>query len=429
MWCAIDEMRWLEAYQAMIGLESIIGVNALGELGFSIAVVAGKSDAAVDRLIALAGEDDPDELLLVTVDRLSELSNLLERDNEMQLRAKAFEAMFRSNHFGKLKSNMQEAVAEKILSIDTHAGRFDRASELLESINKPSTFTNLLTDLAYAPIWPILEQAAGLNLKKSSAGYVEKTGAQYRKNTEDRDAFQEYAHALFYAGQFEDVVSLVDVKDMAKLAESDAWALNVKAYALDSLGKTAEAEAIFDAIAAIPYDPAVNGWLVSFVINRGYRLVSLGQWQKALDAAELAEKVADESGNEYAKMLIRKTKVCALAGIGRRDEAKVLSDAIFYNRKDAYGTAADAMLCTDDDKRAVTIVLEALADPDHSGAMADNLQRPEFELFYTRSILPSLHDRLRGRPDVNAAFNKVARDIPEAYIPMSAIRRKELIGL
>jgi len=77
MWCAINERRWSEAYQAMIDLESFIGANALGELGFSIAVVAGKSDAAVDRLIALAGEDNPDELLLVTVERFFELSNSL----------------------------------------------------------------------------------------------------------------------------------------------------------------------------------------------------------------------------------------------------------------------------------------------------------------------------------------------------------------
>ena len=228
---------------------------------------------------------------------------------------------------------------------------------------------------------------------------------------------------------FCDVISLVEVKATAKLIEQDAWALNAKVIALDSLGRNAEAEAIFEAVAIIPYDPDVNGWIVGLIINRGDRLVKLGQWHKALDAAELAEKIAEKSGNDFAMMLIRKTKVCALTGIGQGDKAKILLDTMFDKRKDAYGAAAEAMLCANDDKRAGTIVLEALADTDYSDTMASNLQRPEFELIYIPSILPSLYEKLRNRPDVSAAFNKVERDIPDAYIPIAGVRRKSLKGL
>lgn len=429
MWCAIDERRWLEAYQDMINLESFIGTNALGELGFSIAVIAGKNDAAVDRLIALAKDNDPDELLLVSVDRIFELSNSLTRNKELDLHAKMLEALFQSNHFGKLKSNIQEAVATKILLVDARAGRFDRASTLMTSINNPTTYVDLLAGRIYTPIWPMLEKTAGLNLKAISLKYVALCLAHYKKDMTDRDAFQTYADALLYAGRFEDVISLVEVKATAKLIEQDAWALNAKVIALDSLGRNAEAEAIFEAVAIIPYDPNVNGWIVGLIINRGDRLVKLGQWHKALDAAELAEKIAEKSGNDFAMMLIRKTKVCALTGIGQGDKAKILLDTMFDKRKDAYGAAAEAMLCANDDKRAGTIVLEALADTDYSDTMASNLQRPEFELIYIPSILPSLYEKLRNRPDVSAAFNKVERDIPDAYIPITGVRRKSLKGL
>jgi hypothetical protein len=54
------------------------------------------------------------------------------------------------------------------------------------------------------------------------------------------------------------------------------------------------------------------------------------------------------------------------------------------------------------------------------------MQKWEFELFYTQSKLPTVRDVLLPRPDVRTAYDKVARDIPDAFIPLAGKRRQEL---
>src|SRR3546814_12003008 len=73
------------------------------------------------------------------------------------------------------------------------------------------------------------------------------------------------------------------------------WALNAKVYALDALGRHDEAADIFDRIVEQPYDPAQSGWMVNFAINRGSRFVDLGQYEKGLEAADYAGRIADRS--------------------------------------------------------------------------------------------------------------------------------------
>ena len=55
--------------------------------------------------------------------------------------------------------------------------------------------------------------------------------------------------------------------------------------------------------------------------------------------------------------------------------------------------------------------------------MAEQLQKPEFNLFSTRSVLPGLYDEFQGHSDVKAALYKVGRFIPDEYIPVAGVRR------
>ena len=87
---------------------------------------------------------------------------------------------------------------------------------------------------------------------------------------------------------------------------------------------------------------------------------------------------------------------------------------------------AVALLCAKAEDKAAAVVIAGLSDPDQRGQMVEALQKPEFELFYTPSVLPSLSDRIRPRKDVDAAFKTVARDIPEQFIPLFHQRRSQL---
>lgn len=58
--------------------------------------------------------------------------------------------------------------------------------------------------------------------------------------------------------------------------------------------------------------------------------------------------------------------------------------------------------------------------------MVEELQGEDFEIFYVRELLPNLRDRVKQRPEVDAAFNAVARDLPERLIPVANLRRREI---
>ena len=97
-------------------------------------------------------------------------------------------------------------------------------------------------------------------------------------------------------------------------------------------------------------------------------------------------------------------------------------------RKESYSSAATALLCAGDIDRAAQLVIEALSDPVYAETMVDDLQKPEFQLFYTQSVLPTMREELLMRADVRSAYDKVGRDIPDAYIPLAGRRRVELAG-
>jgi hypothetical protein len=428
--CAIDDGKWTTAYRLMADVEELTG-NSLGKLGFLVALASEHPENAAKRLTAIAAMKDDDEFLAIEDSQIFQLFSQLWTDKLFSVRAKTANAIMESPHFGKRSSNVHSHMASVIIDEEARLGAFKRSRKLLEKIDSPYSYIEFLALKKYEPIWPEAENRAGPNLSLAIDRQYKKDMALYKKAPEDRKLFQEVAHSLHFAGRFEDVIAHVAAIDhseagIAKIAEYEAWALNVEAYALDALGRQAEAEVIFDRIAAIPYDSEKNGWLVNFTINRGSRLVELGQWEKGLEAATLAGTVTEKSGSPYAKMLVRRDKICALTNLGRANEAKPLVEEIFELRKDSYSVAAAGLLCANDTERAAQSIIEALTDPVYAEGVASELQKPEFQLFYTKSKLPSLRDNLLLRPDVKAAYDRVARDIPDAYMPLSGKRRSQM---
>ena len=112
--------------------------------------------------------------------------------------------------------------------------------------------------------------------------------------------------------------------------------------------------------------------------------------------------------------------------LGRATEAAPLLVDAYERREDAYPTAAEAHLCAGEEDKAAAIVLEALKDTNRRYNMAEELQAEDFEIFYVHEILPSLRDRVKQRPEIDAAFNAVARDLPDRLIPGASLRRRKI---
>lgn len=422
MWCAREQGRWQDAYRYMLVAEEGVEPLGFGALGFGIAIYAGHYDDALDRLLAIAESEDPKEAFSLYIEDVLFLMDKLRDDGSEKSTRRMLDGLFHSPHFNQFSPRLQGPIAYALLDSDADRGDFAHADEKLAYLKYPPTYIYLLADRKFAPIWPALESKVGKNMRTVVDSYLAETQARYKSNPKDDNALQGYAHALLFAGRPEDVVALVDVDDIGSMNENQGWALNVKAYALDALGRHAEAEAVFDAIAKIPYRPGVNEWLVSFLINRASYLSELGLFEKALAANRLAESLP---ASEYANMLTLKTNICSLAGLGRSAEVEPYLKLIYDKRRDSYDIAALAALCVGDVDRAARIVLEALADPKSSGDMAEDLQPEGFSLFYSRSHLPTLYEKLHAYNGISQALDKAGRFIPDEYMPEAGIRRTQ----
>lgn len=401
------------------------------EWTFRLAYIAGEYDEALDRLEIMTKRDDPGQLLAISEDTLFAIAREFgkaERDDRV---ARQYRLLFKSPHYALLPVDIRSASASNMLEEQLKKGDIGDAAEMLAQIHSPYSYRNMLADRQYEPVWTEVERMAGANQSDVLNRYLQETKTSLDANPGDAGKRQEYGHALLFAGRFDEVVKLaaaIDHSDAGSQGwtEDDGWLLNLEAYALDALGNTATADRIFDQFGKIDYSPEENGWLVNFVINRATRLVNQERWTQGLAAAQVAGEVSELSGSPYAKMLVRQTKLCALHNLGQAEEASLLLSEIVEHQDDAMASAAEALLCAGEREGAARIVIKGLQDDKTRKTMISALQKPEFELFYSASSLPSIRAELRNHPGVAEAFTAVARDVPDAYIPLIGIRRLEL---
>lgn len=325
-----------------------------------------------------------------------------------------------------LDTAVHEGVAIAGLRAAAVAGRGDLAEGLLVSITSPVSYITMLTHRVYAPFWPQIEARAGNHLALIGEEHVRVTRARLVNAPEDRDRFSEAAHALHYNGQFADAIALSQRwRERAArgkaIEEGDAWALNIEAYAHDSLGETRKADAVFEELAKL--DPDEHNWVVNFVINRATRLVGQGRWKEGLKATELARKVAEKQGSTYAKLIIASDRACALERLGRAGDAAPELAYLRENWKVGVGLAVRGLLCHRQEAEAVGLLLDGLRDDTTRPRTLAAFETDELDLFYTATILRQPSDLTAAHADLAAELAKHVRPMPEAFIPQAALKR------
>lgn len=428
--CAVQQRNWDVAYRQVKYLEG--AREKLPPLyTASIARLAGALSDASTRLIehidamepGTASEDESSEVWALAR-ALSDAGQLIDR---LQL----LRNLATERRLSKMTEDDRPTILARLFAAEVETGDIAAATELVGKVRNPYVMRSALGDRRYASLWSQLESQAGDNLHRILSAEVAEALARFQVAPEDSKRIQVLAHAYLLNGQFGEVIELVEARrpppeKMSDVDRDMAWALNVQAYAFDAMGRQGDAETTFDQLAAIPFNTEENGWLVNFVINRGSRLVRLGHFEKGLAAAELAGEIAEKSGSGYAKMLVRRDRICALTALGRGADAAKLLEEVDASVDDSPPVAAEALLCANDEDKAAELVIASLSDPEKAADMAEALQKPEFDLIYSTSVLPTLPDRIRSRKDVDIVFRKVARDLPVRFIPMSVKRRAEL---
>lgn len=431
MHCALSEERWSDAYRAMVAFERKSGGRI--EFPYSVAIAQSAEQFAVAEARLFAHLDSGKTASVSdrearVVWNLSRAYYRAKRSND---RLDLLRKLSVPERLAKFPSDDGRSIGSLLFFLEAEAGNTEAAVALLPNLKSPDGVIGALADRRYSALWPQIEAKVGPNLATLIHAQVALYEAEVAAAPGSESALRNLAGSYLMAGRFEDVVKLVEAREPAadgygKLTEDMAWALNAKVYALDALGRGDEAAVTFDRIAAVELNDRTRGWLVNFVINRAIRLVDVGKAAQGLEAAQLAGDVAAEAGSEFARMLVRRTKICALSALGRIGEAKPLLDETSALASEAQPVAAEAMICANADDEAAKIVIAALNDQATAGAMLEALQRPEFGLWYNDSVLPSLSDRLRKRSDVAPLFEKLGRDIPRDFVPLLSERRAKL---
>lgn len=432
--CFVERKDWKKAYEQIQKWESFEGAEPpAAEWAFRLAYLAGARDDMLERFEKMAQFDEPDQLLMLSDQAIFQMVRDLRRDQALTAVTRFYNALVQSPHFGKLQSNIRSAAAVHILGERLKSGKRDGAKTLLAHITSPFFYNEMLATRKYQLIWNEIELGVGENMKTMLEENLRIQGAAHQTNPDDKQVKQLYGHALLFSGQFEDVIALAQSIDHSAESalnweEDDGWLLNLEAHAHDALGNTAKADQIFDSFVILDDSANQRSWLVNFLINRALRLVEQKRWEEGLAATETAEKMANETGNPYSRMLVRKAKACSLHNLERRKEARTVIKEVEKNLTDSLPVAVETFLCVGDRERAAEIMVDGLSIQKERPALIEALQKPFFDLFYSASLLPNVHGELLSHPDVARAFDQIARSIPDRYIPVGSQRRQELIA-
>lgn len=298
--------------------------------------------------------------------------------------------------------------------------RIEDAGPIVEQILSPVVLIHLGIDKRFAPLWPLIEARLGPAADTADAAYVAATKARFDKAPDSLVARLGYASALNIASREAEAITIADVAktpaELAALSERELGLVDLHATLLGDTGRIDEALARFAALNASPIEG--HPGLINTIIDQALFAVSVGRPKAALAAADFADTKAGFA-NDYGKLYIAQARACALAQLGRADDAAAAAAALLAAPATNDAAYLDAMICLGKLDAAAAAIVRRLGNPETRATMLFALQpfliadHPKLRGADERAALRTL----KGRADVKAAFLKAGRDLPAAVAP------------
>ena len=298
--------------------------------------------------------------------------------------------------------------------------RTDEARPVLAGILNPVVLVRLGIDRRFVALWPEIERRLGPSADTADAAYVGAAKARFDQNPSSLVARMGYAEALNIASREPEATKLLDVvktpEELAKLTDSEIWLVNLHAQLLGDAGDVDAALARLAALNATPPNGRPN--MIATIVSEVLLAQHLGRSEKTLALADAAQAKLPEKG-DTAQLYLAQARACALADLGRKDEAAIAAAAliaVLAANADAY---LAGMICLGRNDAAAAAIIRRLADPADRAGMLFDLQpfllrdRPGVMDVKGRAGLRAL----KARADVKAAYLKVGRDMPAAVAP------------
>jgi tetratricopeptide (TPR) repeat protein len=299
--------------------------------------------------------------------------------------------------------------------------RLDEAQPVIAALVNTVSVVRLAIDRRFQSLWPGLEARLGPGADTADAAFIKAAEAALAKAPQSIVARAGVAEALNIASKEPEALArIADIgttpEALTAMNDRELWAVSLKANLLADAGRTDEALAALDAVAALPVESHPNA--------AAFRIIAADMAEEAgrhADAIKRVEAIDAKGLNPFGTQALASIRTCALARLGRTAEA----------------TAAAAGLppgwTADGNNRAVQAAFACLGRMDAAAALL--IKRLEADdsrddvLFELQPFLiadrPTAPDRatkaalrtLKARPDVKAAFVKYGRDLPAVVAP------------
>lgn len=386
-------------------------------LWLEIAIDSNVPDDALEAL-DLAYRRFPDVLRTADTDMMDRLRRQLDQPGrETQRQAmllKLGEIGFGGNDLSEADYYRTEAI--RIL---LKRGREADARRIAALVADYDSMEMMLVSRDFEPLWSLLEASAGPGMSRSNASALMAARANAEalgpagKSPEATRARTTLMNALWDAGDkaaalAEGGKAYTTAQEVEAADEAGGWFINSHARLLRLSGDQGASDRRLAALSTLSIEE--RPWLISMRINRASTRVRQGANEELLGEIDALQADADRYGSPYAQQLVRRAKLCALAGAGRTAEAQAMRPAVIEWGSKAPGATMEALLCLNDRDAAAAQAIAGLEDPkfreDMIVALQPGISAPAKGVLKMRALLDD--------PAVAAAYARVGRDLPEA---------------
>lgn len=331
-------------------------------------------------------------------------------------RARLAEALFRIGWPGHDDPEASDGL--RMMMLDEQLARSDLsdATDLAAGITTTGETLSLITLKRYDPIVGARDRLA--MLARAVGEQDRATAAAVEAAPENLRKLLDRAQFLRGQGRERDALALLepltrDVPATVARADEGMWVVNEAAYALLSLGRNDEAVALTAALAALPI--AERPDLIGPSINHSVVLLRAGRNDEALAHATRLDRDFAQHANEFGRMWMAASAVCALERLGRRSETAPWLRRLRDGREANGAALTRAYLCLNDLDAAEALVLRRLRGSD-SEALVRAFQDFQLASAVPEDPVATRFAALRERPAVRAAIERIGRILP---LPMA----------
>ncbi|WP_156679418.1 hypothetical protein [Sphingomonas profundi] len=389
-------------------------------VGVVVALSSGDFVEAGNRLASLA-EEDPTALSRLTGTVARGITQALTESRSYAVRDRVFIALARADWQPQDRPEMRDGLAQGAIDALIGAGRSDEALTLLPRVGAPELLVGMAMERHYQPLWPAIETRLGDHGGTAVDRFAAARLDAFASRPDDPESRRDATRSFLLLGRYAEASETAAPARIAEaMDDADVTTVRYDAQALAAQGRTDEALARLRPFATLDLGKSQSA--ASGLVSLAELLDENGREEDALAVARTALAKGGPVLSAWGAGWLRRTEVCALAALGRRDEANRLGDALKADATRNEAATVEALLCLRRSDEAAALAIATLATPEGAGVLADQFQ-PEGALWApARSRLRALWVTLLQRGDVKAAFDKTARILPQRFWPQRGAR-------